>query len=162
LVAFALPLLFARHHDTEGLIAAVVVLALAALLSSAAGALRAGAWVALGTSAGFAVAAGGIPGVPDAGAGLAVRIGVDCLGLELVGGAAAAALVLWKAGKSAAAVAPTAAAGALAAQAALHLTCAVHDQAPHLWVFHVGGVALAAFAGWMLQNRVAYASSARN
>jgi len=162
LVAFAIPLLFSRHRDTEGWIAALAVLVLATALSSVAGALRAGAWVALGASAGFAIAAGGIPGLPDAEAGLAMRIGVDCLALELAGGAAAAALVLWRAGWSSASLAPTAAAGALAAQAALHLACTAHAQAPHLWAFHVGGVVVAALAGWTLQNRLAYWSSARN
>jgi hypothetical protein len=162
LLAFAIPLLFSRHRDAEGWVAALVVLVLATALSSVAGALRAGAWVALGASAGFAIAAGGIPGVPDAEAGLAMRIGVDCFGLELIGGAAAAALVMWRAGRSSAALAPTAAAGALAAQAALHIACSAHAQAPHLWVFHVGGVAAAALAGWTLQNRLAYASNARN
>jgi hypothetical protein len=162
LVAFAIPLLFSRHRDTEGWAAALVVLVLATALSSVAGALRAGAWVALGASAGFAIAAGGIPGLPDTEAGLAMRVGVDCLALELAGGAAAAALVLWRAGRSAASLAPTAAAGALAAQAALHLACTAHAQAPHLWAFHVGGVVVAALAGWTLQNRLAYSSSARN
>ena len=162
LVAFAIPLLFSRHRDTEGWIAALAVLVLATALSSIAGTLRAGAWVALGASAGFAIAAGGIPGLPDAEAGLAMRIGVDCLALELAGGAAAAALVMWRAGRSAASLAPTAAAGALAAQAALHLACTAHAQAPHLWAFHVGGVVVAALAGWTLQNRLAYSSSARN
>jgi len=161
-LAFAIPLLFSRHRDAEGWAAAMLVLVLAAGLSSVAGALHAGAWVALAASAGFAIAAGGIPGLPDAEAGFAVRIGVDCLALELAGGAIAAGLVLWRAGRSAASLAPTAAAGALAAQAALHLACTAHAQAPHLWAFHVGGVAVAALAGWTLQNRRAYASSARN
>ena len=162
LLAFAIPLLFSRHRDAEGWAAALVVLVLAAVLSSMAGTLRAGAWVALAASAGFAIAAGGIPGLPDTEAGLAMRIGVDCLGLELMGGAVAAAIVVWRAGRAAASLAPTAAAGALAAQAALHLVCTAHAQAPHLWAFHVGGVAAAAFAGWMLQNRLGYASNARN
>jgi hypothetical protein len=153
LAAFAIPLLFSRHRDLEGWAAALVVLALATALSATAGALRSGAWVALAASAGFAIAAGGIPGFADAEPGLAVRTGLDCLALELTGGAAAAALVLWRSGASAAFPAATAAAGALAAQAALHLTCTAHAQAPHLWVFHAGGVAGAALAGWMLQRR---------
>jgi hypothetical protein len=161
-LAFAVPLLFSRHRDLEGWAAAAVVLALATLLSAGAGALRVGAWVAIGASAGFAIAAGGIPGVPDTGGGLATRIGVDCLALELLGGALAAALVVWKAGVSTAAIAPTAAAGALAAQAALHIVCAAHGRAPHLWVFHVGGVVAAALIGFIVQGRLSYASSARN
>ena len=46
-------------------------------------------------------------------------------------------------------------------QAALHLVCSAHGEAPHLWVFHAGGVAAAALAGWALQQRL-YASSARS
>ncbi len=41
-----------------------------------------------------------------------------------------------------------AAAGALAGQAALHLACPERSAAPHLLAFHVGGVMLAALAGW--------------
>ena len=159
--AFAIPLLFSSHRDLEGWAAAVLVLALATALSATAGALRAGAWVALAASAGFAIAAGGIPGFADTEPGLAARVGIDCLVLELAGGAVATALVLWRTGASAAFPAATAAAGALAAQGALHLACTAHAQAPHLWVFHVGGVAAAALAGWMLQKRV-YLSSVRS
>ena len=161
LLAFAVPLLFSRHREVEGWAAAAVVLALAAALSASAGVLRAGAWVAIAASAGFAVAAGGIPGLPATAGGLAMRIGIDCLALELVGAGLAAALVLWKAGVSGVSFAPTAAAGALAAQAALHIACSAHARAPHLWIFHVGGVVAAALAGWMVQSRV-YASSVRN
>jgi hypothetical protein len=160
-VAFAIPILFSRHRELEGWAAAFLVLALATTLSATAGALRAGAWVALAASAGFAIAAGGIPGFAETEPGLAARVGADCLVLELAGGALATALVLWRAGASAAFPAATAAAGALAAQGALHLACTAHAQAPHLWVFHVGGVAAAALAGWMLQRRF-YLSSARS
>jgi len=160
-LAFAIPLLFARHRDWEGWVAAVLVLVLAAALSAAAGALRAGAWVALAASAGFAIAAGGIPGFSPADRGLAGRVGVDCLGIELFGGALVSALILWRVRDGAASLATAAAAGALAAQAALHLTCAAHAQAPHLWVFHVGGVAAAGLAGFLAQERL-YARRARS
>jgi hypothetical protein len=56
------------------------------------------------------------------------------------------------------ALAQAAAAGALAGQAALHLGCSMHAQAPHLWVFHVGGVALAALAGWLVESRLSAAA----
>ena len=75
LAAFAIPVLFARHRDWEGWAAALLVLLLATALSAAAGALKAGAWVALAASAGFAVAAGGIPGFSAAEHGLAGRLG---------------------------------------------------------------------------------------
>jgi len=67
----------------------------------------------------------------------------------------------WVALAASAGLAIGAGAGALAAQAALHLACTAHAQAPHLWVFHVGGVAAAALAGWMLQRRL-YLSSVRS
>jgi hypothetical protein len=161
LAAFAVPLLFSLHRDWEGWAAALVVLAAATALSMTAGILRAGAWVALAASAGFAIGAGGIPGFGDAGAGLAVRVGLDCFGLEILGGAIAAGLVLWRRDRVPGSLPAMAAAGALAAQASLHLVCAAHAEAPHLWVFHVGGVAAAAFAGWVVQSRL-YASSVRS
>jgi hypothetical protein len=161
LAAFAIPLLFSRQRDWEGWAAAALVLGLATVLSATAGALRAGAWVALAASAGFAIAAGGIPGFDGGGEGLAVRIGLDCFALEMLGAAAATAFVLWRQGRIAGSLPATAAAGALAAQAALHLACTAHGQAPHLWVFHVGAVAAAAVAGWALEQRL-YPSSARS
>ncbi|HZR08123.1 MAG TPA: hypothetical protein VFA79_06040 [Myxococcales bacterium] len=161
LLAFGIPVLFARHRDAEGWAAALIVLLLATALSASAGALRAGAWIALAASAGFAVAAGGIPGFSPAEHGLAAHLGVDCLGIELLGGAIAGAAVIWRGRGRSISLATAAAAGALAAQAALHLTCGAHAEAPHLWVFHVGGVAAAALAGWALQDRL-YPSTARS
>ncbi|HET9751719.1 MAG TPA: hypothetical protein VFP52_02110 [Myxococcales bacterium] len=159
LAAAAVPILFARHHDWEGWAAALVVLAAATALGATAGLWKAGAWVGLAASAGFALAAGGVPGFPRAGAGFSPGIGLDCFGLEILGGAIAALLALRAvAGHS---LAAAAAAGALAAQAALHISCLAHGQAPHLWLFHVGGVAAAAALGWVLQQRV-YPSSARS
>jgi hypothetical protein len=48
---------------------------------------------------------------------------------------------------SASICAAAAAAGALVGQGALQTLCPLHDSAPHLLVFHVGGVLLAAGAG---------------
>jgi hypothetical protein len=159
LAAAAVPVLFARHHDWEGWAAAAIVLAAATALSATAGLWKAGAWVALAASAGFALAAGGVPGFPRAGAGLVPSVGLDCFGLEILGGALAAVVALRGAARGS--VAAAAAAGALAAQAALHVACSAHLQAPHLWLFHVGGVAVAAALGFVLQQRV-YWSSARS
>jgi hypothetical protein len=161
LAAFAIPLLFSRHRDWEGWAAALLVLGLATVLSATAGALPAGAWVALAASAGFAVAAGGVPGFAAAGEGLVSRVGLHCFALELLGGALAAGLVLRRGRGPLASLSASAAAGALAAQAALHLACGAHEQAPHLWVFHVGAVAAAALAGWAVEQRL-YVSSARS
>jgi len=141
-------------------VAALLALVLATALSATAGAFRAGAWVALAASASFAIAAGGIPGFAGTGEELAARIGLDCFGLEMLGAALAAGAVLWREGRSARSLPVVAAAGALAAQAALHLTCSANDQATHLWVFHVGAVATAALAGWVVQARP-YPSKAR-
>jgi hypothetical protein len=159
LAAAAVPVLFARHHDWEGWGAALLVLAAATALSTTAGLWKAGAWVGLTASAGFALAAGGVPGFPRAGAAFAPGIGLDCFGLEMLGGALAALVALRSAVRGS--LAAAAAAGALAAQAALHICCSAHDQAPHLWLFHVGGVAVAAALGWAVQQRL-YLSSARS
>ena len=161
LAAFAIPVLFARHRDWEGWAASALVLALASALSATAGTLHAGAWVALAASAGFAIAAGGIPGFDGGAGGLAPRIGVDCLGLELLGGAIAVGALLLRRERLRAALPAAAAAGALSAQAALHLVCQANGEAPHLWVFHVGGVAAAACAGLALESRL-HASSVRS
>jgi hypothetical protein len=161
LAAFAIPVLFSRHSDWEGWAAALLALVLATALSATAGALRAGAWVALAASAGFAIAAGGIPGFGGDGEGLVAQAGVHCFGLEMLGGALGAGLVIWRQGWGASSLPAAAAAGALAAQAALHLTCSAHAEAPHLWVFHTGGVAAAALVAWALQSRP-YARSVRS
>jgi hypothetical protein len=159
LLAAAVPILFARHHDWEGWGAALLVLAAATALGTTAGVWKAGAWVGLAASAGFALAAGGVPGFPRAAAGLAPGVGIDCFGLEILGAALAALVALRSASRGS--IPAAAAAGALAAQAALHISCSAHAQAPHLWSFHVGGVAVAAALGWALQRRF-YASSARS
>ncbi|HZX95906.1 MAG TPA: hypothetical protein VFE90_15395 [Myxococcales bacterium] len=159
IAAAAVPILFARHHDWQGWAAALVVLFAATALSASAGLWKAGAWVALAASAGFAFAAGGVPGIPHAGAGFVPGIGVDCFGLEILGGAVAVMAALRSAGRGS--LATAAAAGALAAQAALHICCSARLQAPHLWLFHVGGVAAAALVGWALEQRL-YLSRARS
>jgi hypothetical protein len=53
---------------------------------------------------------------------------------------------------SASVCAAAAAAGALVGQGALRLLCPLHDSAPHLLVFHVGGVLLAAGAGALVSQ----------
>ncbi len=77
--------------------------------------------------------------------------GAECLGWELL----AAAVVVgagWFALRGRGPLparwpaAAAAAAGALAGDAALQVTCAAHEMGPHLLVFHAGGVLLAALA----------------
>lgn len=155
-LAFVAPLLFARHLDAEGWDAAILVLVAATALAASAGTLKAGGLVALFASAGFAFAAGGVPGFPRAGAGLVPNLGMECLTVELIAAVLplAAAASQFRRNPRPGALATAAAAGALAGQAALHLGCSAHGQAPHLWVFHVGGVALAALVGWFLEGRL--------
>jgi hypothetical protein len=98
-------------------------------------------------TAALAVAAAAVPAFAAGHGALALANGVDCILHELLSAAAPlAALVLWRRteGVSRAALAGLAASAALAGDAALHISCSVADSALHLFVFHVGGVALAA------------------
>jgi hypothetical protein len=150
--AFAAPLLFLHHRDASGWTAAVVVLAASAVLAATAGTLRAGGLVVLAASAGFAVAEGGIPGFSNVG----VNVDYLCFFIELGAAALPLGAALWVSRNDLrpGALAQAAAAGALAGQAALNLCCGAHQHAPHLWVFHVSGVAAAALIGWMLEGRL--------
>jgi len=89
---------------------------------------------------------------------LAPRVGRACLLLEL--GAAvppfalsARLLAARGAARPPAVLFVAAAAGALAAQAALHVTCPVRTSGGHLVVFHFGGVVLAALAAAAASGR---------
>ena len=155
--AFCVPVLLEHQLQREGLAAAVLVLVAATLLAGTAGALRAGALVTLAASAGFALAAGGVPvGLLSTPLHLG---GIDCAGTELLAAALPLLAAAWMSRRrpQPGALATAAAAGALAGQAALHLACSGNHSAVHLWLFHVGGVAAAALAGWMVQGRLAAA-----
>lgn len=80
--------------------------------------------------------------------GLAPAVGMKCLLFELAT-ASVPGVIAWRAGRRGeiVTVALAAAAGALAGMAALHVACPVHEARAHLFVFHVGGVALAAALG---------------
>jgi hypothetical protein len=90
-------------------------------------------------------------------------LGLDCTAAEI---AAAGAVVgaMWLAlrggstSPARSAVAAAAAAGALAGDAALQLTCAGRGHLPHLLLFHVGGVLAAAALGGLLRRRRVEAS----
>lgn len=93
---------------------------------------------------------------------LAAGVGVECLTIELASAAAvvgAVWLVLRGGTTSPArsALAATAAAGALAGDAALQVTCAARDAVSHLLAFHLGGVLVAvvgaALVGGALERR---------
>jgi hypothetical protein len=83
--------------------------------------------------------------------------GVHCAIVELLTAAIPlAALALWRRaeGISRASVAGVAAAGALAGDATLHISCSAADSVLHLLVFHVGGVALAAALAGLIAGRL--------
>lgn len=85
-------------------------------------------------------------------------LGLDCVVTEL-GSAAAVVGAVWLAlrggttSPARTAIAAAAAAGALAGDAALQVTCAAHGSMPHLLAFHVGGVLLAAAGAGLLWRR---------
>jgi hypothetical protein len=82
-------------------------------------------------------------------------MGIHCLGAEIASAAAVAgtAWIALRPGPRTRArhvLAAAAAAGAVAADAALQVTCDAHGSLPHLLVFHVGGVVAAASAAMLL------------
>ena len=145
---FVLVALLAKHRVTDPIALALAGLGLAAAALRAAG-MPWRSWLGLGVtlvaSAVFAAVVGG-PGELDA------TVGVKCVLLEAVAGSlplATTAFLLWRrqAPYGAMVFACAAAAGALAGHAALHLTCPRRLELPHLFAFHVAGVALAALIG---------------
>lgn len=151
ILAFGLFVLIARHRHADGwgvaLVAAMAGAALAALAES-------GTVVLIAACAG----SGALALVAAAAPGLFPLVGLKCLAIEVVAASlpfAASALTRGLVPRPSTALtgAALAASCALAAQAALHLTCPVHDAVPHLLLFHVGGVALAALLGWRLLVR---------
>jgi hypothetical protein len=141
----------ARHHYLD---ASSTALAAGAALTAAVL-----AWLGVGRrAAGAAFAACAVSLVVAALAstslGLFAAVGVHCLALELFTAAWPLAALAAAGGLSSSTsgwtTAALASAGALAGQAALHLTCPERSAAPHLLAFHLGGVVLAAVAGWLV------------
>jgi hypothetical protein len=137
---------FARQRSPASADWAIAAVLWALALAFGAAASRRPALVA----AGAVVAA--IAAAAASGAGpLAPSTGLECLATELASAAAVVGAV-WFAirggstSPSRIAIAAAGAAGALAGDAALQLTCAAHGSAPHLLAFHVAGVILAAAA----------------
>ncbi len=157
---FFVPILLARHLEAQGWAAALVVLIAATALAGTAGALRAGALVVLAASAGFALAAGGVPAIWPNHADL-IFAETRCTALELVaaGLPLAAAAWMYRRAPLPGALAQAAAAGALAGQAALHIACPARNDALHLWMYHVPGIALAAILGWAAERQLRSARS---
>jgi len=145
---WGLLIVVARQHAegaTVWLGAAVV--GLGAVVAALAG-VRLGGRIALaaaGASALFALFAG-------TGADVGLERGMPCMGSELFAGFVALGVAWAIRSRQGELVGPgflgaVAAAGALAGQAALNVTCHVRDALPHLLVFHTGGVIVAALIG---------------
>jgi len=122
-----------RRLSLEIVAAAVALAAVAAGLSDRAGPLEAA--VGLHCSSLEIASAGAVVG----GAWLAVRGGLAAIGRRFIVGAAAA--------------------GALAGDAALHLTCRAHASLPHVLVFHLGGIVLAALVASLVWRVAAKAEA---
>ncbi|HZY03355.1 MAG TPA: hypothetical protein VFF02_07615 [Anaeromyxobacteraceae bacterium] len=140
-------LAFARHRSAapDDWLVASALAAVALLLAVLAGRFAVGVALAAVAAAVAAALAGGTAGALDA------ATGAECLALEL-GAAAAAGGVAWLGARRGASgavrrvVAGGAVAGALAADAALQITCRAREALPHALAFHAGGVLLVALA----------------
>ena len=146
-LAFAALVAAARHlpHDPASWVVAGAAASLAALLAALAPEGLRTAAVAVGSSLALALLASNS-------GGLFAAIGIKCLAFELACALLPFGLFAMARGAvpkpaSPGAAAALAASAALAGQAALHLTCPVHDALPHLLAFHLAGVALAALLG---------------
>jgi hypothetical protein len=133
-----------------GAVLAGAALAVAAL----AGRIAVGIVVAAASAALAAALFAGNPGA------LAADHGLVCLPMELVS-AAVVGGAAWLGARGVPGATPRrwlaagAVAGALVADAALQITCGVHDSMPHLLAFHLGGVVLVAGAALLaLRSRV--------
>jgi len=148
LAAFGLIVLLARHRltDRASLLQAGLLLALALLRVAG---LTTRGWLGVGVTvmlSGLFALLGGAGGL------LLPAVGWHCLLTESIAAAlplATTALLLARRHTrgGAALYAGVAAAGALAGQAGLHLSCPAQAALPHLIAFHVGGVLLAALVG---------------
>jgi len=148
---------WARHHYLDS--------SSATLAAGAAMTAAAFAWLGVGRrTAGATFAACAVSVVVAALAstslGLFAAVGVHCLALELFTAAWPLAALAAAGGLSSSTsgwtTAALASAGALAGQAALHVTCPERSAAPHLLAFHLGGVLLAAAAGWAVPRALRF------
>jgi len=147
LLAFGALSALSRHRamDPQSWVVAGAAAVLAAVM---AGLSNTGWSVALGVNG----ASAALVLLAGAGTGVSALIGIKCVAIELFAATwpfAAAALSRGIAARPSAAgpAAALAAAGALAGQASLHLTCPAAHALPHLLLFHLGGVVLASLAG---------------
>jgi hypothetical protein len=130
-------------HDTRSVIGSLALLLIAiAGVTYARASQRALIAVLVGASGLFAWAVGAV-------SGLETRIGLECTACELVAAAIPWLLVTvlaWRQGVALdrGTVVAVAAAGALASQAGQIMGCPVPHANPHVLIFHLGGVLLAA------------------
>lgn len=149
-------LLGLAQHRQDGAgdwVVAAGLAAVALVLAALAGRFRAALAVSAVGASIAAVAASG------RGGGLELATGIHCLALELLAAAVVAGAAWFGvrgggAGAVQRALAGGAVAGALAADAALQITCAAHGEVPHLLAFHVGGVLLVAAAAASFLARI--------
>lgn len=142
-----------RSRSAEDWAWAAVLGALAIALAAAARRRALLVVAAAVLAAATAAVAAGQPGP------LAVDLGVHCLAAEIasaamVVGAAWLAIRGGTTSPARSAVAAAAAAGALAGDAALQVTCQARDAIPHLLAFHAGGVVLAVVGASVLWGTV--------
>jgi hypothetical protein len=121
----------------------------AALCCAAAGLVVLTRRLSLPVAAGAVVAGAVAAGISGQAGPIEAALGMHCVALESAA-ACAAVGAGWLAARRGLSsiglgfIVATAAAGALAGDAALHLTCRARDSLPHLMVFHLGGIILAA------------------
>lgn len=129
--------------------AALLVAAVALRVASRSG------WLAVAAAG---VASGALAAWAGSGGGLVPLVGIKCVVIELIAASLPYALVFRAARRGVvqgtpARLSATAAAGALAGHAALHVTCPARAASAHLLVFHLGGVLLAGLLGALLSGR---------
>jgi hypothetical protein len=151
----------AKHHSHKSAAWIESLIALGIAAATTLLAKRLGAWgavVVCVASAALVVATG-------AEGDLAVRLGLKCVVIELVAAALPSAAIVrgilrTQSPVDAGELTATAAAGALAGQAALQVTCVARASMPHLLAFHLGGVLLAALLGGLVARPLAQAKAA--
>jgi hypothetical protein len=148
---------FARHHYLDASSAALA--AVAALTAAVLAWLGVGRRTAVAALAACAVSLV-VAALASGSLGLFAAVGVHCLALELFTAAWPLAALAAAGGLSSSTsgwtTAALASAGALAGQGALHLTCPERSATPHLLAFHLGGVVLAAVAGWAVPRALRF------
>jgi len=140
-----------RAHQTDLWVASATVLVLALGIAAVAALSRRAQGLAIVAAIGASILVAAATGTTG---GLALAHGVKCTTIELVAATVPYGVLLYAVLRrhrtsSAWSFAALTAAGALAGQAGLLLTCPERTHTPHLLVTHTGGVLLAAILGWL-------------